>query len=112
MKLFKEILQGILIGVLTLALAFVITLRADAAEVEYMVQYAHTSDLRRGPPFNNHDESTQEYLSPLGMSITAGKHRAWEIDMSTGFKSIDCKSCWETGSMFNVRFYPLRRRNK
>lgn len=108
-KLLWEIVQGALIGLLTLAIAFLITIRnARAAEVEYMVEYAHTSDIRRGPPFNNRDEATQEYLAPLGMTIAAGKHRAWEIDLSTGFKSIDCKSCWETGSKLNVRFYPRR----
>ena len=109
-KELKEAGYGVIAALLMLILCLLVANDAGAAEVEYMVEYAHMSDLRRGAPFNNRDEITQEYLAPLGMTITAGKHRAWEIDLSTGYTSIDCKSCWETGSKFNVRYYPLRRK--
>ena len=115
MKLLKDILQGALIGALTLALAMLIAMKgARAAEVEWFAGYQHTSDLFRGAPFNHKNEPTHEYLHG-GFTIAAGKRRAWEIDLSHGVKGIDCapKNCsWEQGSQLGVRFYSLRGRMK
>ena len=86
---------------------------AGAAEIEPFVQYQHTSDLFRGCPFRcDSDEPKQEFISG-GVTINAGKRRAWEIDIAHGIKAVDCpiKRCsWEQGSQLGVRYYPFRGR--
>lgn len=105
-NLYWEISKGALLCIAMLFLmAWLVT--CSAAEFEPFAQYDHTSDIRRGPPFNDRDEHTQDFIGG-GVTISAGKHRAWEIDLSHGYKTIDCRSCWETGSRLSVRFYPRR----
>lgn len=78
--------------------------------IEPVVQYRHLSDIARGCPRRcNVDEPQSDYLGPLGMTITAGRRRAWEIDISTGVKWID-RGDREGGSEFGVRWYPWRAR--
>jgi hypothetical protein len=85
-----------------------------AADVEPFVTYTHTSDIFRGCPFKcDRDESTQEAIMG-GVTIAAGKRRAWELDIAHGVKAIDCggvRNCkWEQGSQFSARWYPWRNR--
>lgn len=111
MKFLFDVLKGALLAALTLAIAFLIALRqAHGAEAEYFVGTYHTSDLFRGCPFRcDVDEAQQDYLTPLGVTITAGKRKRWEIDLSHGLKWID-RGEREPGSEFGVRYYPLRGR--
>jgi hypothetical protein len=81
---------------------------ASAAEVEAFATYDHTSNIVRGCPRRcEQDESSQEYLGG-GVTISAGKRKAWEIDLSHGIKSIDGDRR-EVGSKFEVRYYPGRK---
>jgi hypothetical protein len=84
---------------------------ANAAEIEAFALIDHTSDVRRGRPFSDSQETTQDYIAG-GMTITLGRRRAFQIDVSHGFKTIDCRpsaGCrWETGSQISTRFYPGR----
>lgn len=83
---------------------------ARAASAETLLLCEHTSDVLRGPPFNDRDEMQQEYCG-IGATITAGKNSAWEIDLTHGLKRID-RGELEQGTQFAVRFYPGRlRRN-
>jgi len=75
-----------------------------AADVEPVVVLQHTSDLFRGRPFNNKDES-QEELIAAGVTIRVGK--AFEIDLVHGIKRID-RGGWEGGSQVTARWYPGR----
>lgn len=77
---------------------------AFAADVEPVVVLQHTSDLFRGRPFNNRDES-QEELIAAGVTIRVGK--AFEIDLVHGAKRID-RGGWEGGSQVTARWYPGR----
>lgn len=78
--------------------------------VEPVAQYRHLSDIARGCPRRcNVDEPQSDYLGPLGLTITAGRRRAWEIDISTGVKWID-RGGREGGSEFGVRYYYMRGR--
>lgn len=95
-------------GLLLLFLSGVVVGRCSAAETEAVLLCTHTSDLLRGRPFNNQDEPQQDYCG-AGVTITAGRRRAWEMDITHGFKSID-RSQRENGSQFTVRFYPGRLR--
>jgi hypothetical protein len=85
---------------------------AHAADIEALLLLQHTSDLLRGPPFNNDSESQHDYLAPIGITITAGVRKAWELDLTHGVKFIN-RGKRETGSQLAVRFYPgrLRREN-
>jgi hypothetical protein len=83
-------------------------LPARAAEVETLLLLQHTSDLLRGPPLNNRDERQHDFLA-AGVTITAGKCEAWEIDIAHGVKSID-RGRRESGTQLAVRFYPGRTR--
>lgn len=82
---------------------------ACAADIEPFLLLQHTSDLLRGPPFSGRDDTTQDYIAG-GVTISAG---AWEIDISHGFKTIDCRysrGCgYESGSQITARFYPRRK---
>jgi hypothetical protein len=84
---------------------------AVAAEIEPYALIDHTSDVRRGRPFNERRETTQDYIAG-GVTIALGRRHAFEIDVSHGFKTIDCRpsaGCrWETGSQISTRFYPGR----
>src|SRR5690606_4357586 len=77
-----------------------------AADVEPVVVLQHTSDLFRGRPVNNRDES-QEELIAAGVTIRVGK--AFEIDLVHGAKRID-RGEWEGGSQVTARWYPGRHR--
>jgi hypothetical protein len=110
-KLLREIAQGAAIAILTLTLCMLIAFQASAAEVEAMAKYSHGSDIVRGCPFRCEISEPQYDAITGGITITAGKCRAWELDLSHGFKWID-RGPSETGSEFAVRFYPGRRRNK
>lgn len=79
-----------------------------AADVEPVVVLQHTSDLFRGRPFNNRDES-QEELIAAGVTIRVGK--AFEIDLVHGAKRID-RGGWEGGSQATARWYPGRHKGK
>lgn len=87
--------------------------RADerpGLDVEPVMQYRHLSDIARGCPRRcNVDEPQSDYLSPLGLTITAGRRRAWEIDISTGVKWVN-RGKREGGSEFGVRYYYMRGR--
>ena len=80
----------------------------NAAEVEAFTSLRHTSDLFRGKPFNDEKALQLDGLSG-GMTINAGKHRAWEIDLQHGFQRID-RARTEQFSALDVRFYPGRTR--
>jgi hypothetical protein len=82
---------------------------AHAAEVEAVVIYDHTSALSRGYPFNDQDEWSVDFVG-AGITITAGKRRAWEIDLAHGRKMFDNDGQWEEGSKVAVRWYPGRGR--
>jgi hypothetical protein len=75
-----------------------------AAEVEAFAQYQHTSDLFRGKPFNNRDEESIEQVTG-GVTIAV---RAWEIDLSHGYRFTRSTHRWETSTQLAVRFYPGR----
>ena len=77
-----------------------------AADVEPVVVLQHTSDLFRGRPFNNRDES-QEELIAAGVTIRVGENKAFEIDLVHGAKRID-RGGWEGGSQVTARWYPGR----
>lgn len=80
-----------------------------AANVEFMIDLTHVSDITTGPPFNDRPERWFN-LAALGFTIEAGKNRAWEIDLAHGVKR-SCSPCLtEQGSKLNVRFYPGRLR--
>src|SRR5690606_3345618 len=79
-----------------------------AAETETVLLCSHTSDIRRGEPFNNRAEPQQDYCG-AGVTVTAGRRRAWELDITHGFKIID-RGPRESGSQLTVRFYPGRLR--
>jgi hypothetical protein len=83
---------------------------ANSAEVEAFAVYDHTSALFVGCPFHCSDppEPQQDYLAG-GVTITAGKRKAWEIDLSHGVKRVD-RWLVTQGSQFTVRYYPGRGR--
>jgi hypothetical protein len=86
---------------------------AKAADLEWFVQYQHTSDILRGCPWHcETTEPTQEFASG-GLTITAGTRFRWELDIAHGYKAIDCsprRCAWEPGTQLSARFYPLRNR--
>jgi hypothetical protein len=85
----------------------VFTQPLHAAEVEAFVALDHTSNLFRGAPFNDKEEFTADALV-AGITITAGKRSAWEIDLTHGVQRIDNST--EPASNLSVRFYPGRLR--
>jgi hypothetical protein len=82
---------------------------ARAADAEAFAAYSHTSDLFRGRPFNDRDEWSADFIGG-GVTISAGKARAWEIDLAHGFKRNSMRRGygWENGTTLNIRFYPGR----
>ena len=97
----------ILFGIFILGFAFG---TANAAEVYPLVSWSHTSDIRRGPPFNTREEPSQDYFA-AGVTITMGERYA--LDLTHGWKRIRGTSRpdnWETGSQLTVRFYPGKRK--
>lgn len=79
-----------------------------AAEAEAFAGGFHGSDVARGAPFNEVEELTFDAVLG-GVTITAGKRRAWEVDLAQGFKRFD-KGPWENATTLGVRFYPGRLR--
>lgn len=88
------------------------SLPSRAAEVEPLIKYGHTSNLFVGCPFRCSDppEQQQDVLM-AGVMITAGKRRAWEMDLVHGVKRIDGRKVIE-GSEFEVRLLPGRLRRQ
>ena len=62
---------------------------ARASEVFPLVEYSHTSDILRGPPFNNEAEGAVGSLGG-GITLVVGKRKLWELDFVQGVK-------WFTG---------------
>lgn len=91
------------------------TVKAEPT-VEPFVSYTHISDILRGCPFACRiEEGTLDQIA-VGATITAGKNRAWEIDLSQGVRTPNCalgRGCsWESSTEFEVRFYPGRRKGR
>lgn len=93
---------------LMLVLMFLCAWQTHAAEVEAFGGVFHGSNVARGAPFNDKPENTFDALHG-GVTITAGKRRAWEIDLAQGYKWFDLGPR-ETATTFGVRFYPGRLR--
>ena len=96
-------------ALLMLVLMAAFTVSVHAAEIEWFVEYDHTSDVLRGPPFNNQDERFVDYIGG-GVTLALGSKRAWEVDIGHGVKRLDGIGAFESGSKFAVRFYPGRTR--
>ncbi len=112
----KEILRGILVVLLTLALALLIVYRdARAAEIEPFIAWTHGSDILRGPPLNRRAEPQYDFV---GVGVTI-RWRKVEWDLAHGFQIYDCNyhqtsatatGCrFESGSMSSVRYYWRRK---
>ena len=93
---------------IALLISALFAVNASAASVETFIEASHTSALFQGKPFNNQDGGPQMDAITAGVTITAGKKQAWEIDLSHGRKRVD-GVVWP-GSTLNVRFYPGRLR--
>jgi hypothetical protein len=81
---------------------------AKAAEVEAFASVGHVSNVFRGRPFNDRPEFQSDSLLG-GVTITAGKRGAWEIDLAHGWQRTD-RVITEPASALAVRFYPGRLR--
>lgn len=90
------------------ALWLLLPAHAQAAEVEPLVVYDHTSNAFRGFPLNAREELQAEYLG-AGVTITAGTRKRWEIDITHGVMSVEGET-FEQASKLTVRFYPRRGR--
>lgn len=107
---------GSLLILAALLLTLCVTRCAEAAEVEPMFTYSHTSDILRGPPLNDRKEPQQDYL---GFGATL-RWRKVELDLSHGIKAMDCNyrqtsvtasGCrFESGTDLHLRYYPWRKR--
>ena len=75
--------------------------------VEPVVKYDHDSDITRGVPFNDQEEYSSDYVA-AGITVTAGRRKRWEIDITHGRRRIDRDI--DSASEFEVRWYPRRRR--
>jgi hypothetical protein len=97
----------VLAGLAWLLLSWMEHARAEP-EVEPVIGLEHASHLLRGAPFNEKEEFQSEYAGG-GVTINAGKHRAWEIDITHGIQRIE-RTTTDQATRLHVRFYPRRRR--
>jgi len=82
---------------------------ANAIELEPYVEYAHVSDLFRGPPINSKSEPTLDMLM-VGVELYFKKAPQLRVDAAHGFKAISCtggedRCKWESGTRISVRYY-------
>ena len=82
--------------------------QTHAAEVEPMGTHVHVSNAFRGFPLNKREELQADYLG-AGVTITAGKRKRWEIDISHGALSVE-RTGFESASILSTRYYPRRGR--
>ena len=98
---------------LPLLLSSMLALPAHSAEVEALVKFSHLSDITRGPPFNNSEESRTDYLG-VGVTLTFKRTPSLELDLTHGRKaetnSAQRSFRFRTGTEATVRYYPGRHR--
>lgn len=83
--------------------------QAQERRVEAWTGVTHTSNLFRGCPLRcGQDELTEECVMG-GITLTAGRRRSVEIDLSHGSCRWEHLS-WRPASQLAVRFYPGRTR--
>lgn len=92
--------------VLSTLLAIACTVAHAEPEVEALVALDHTSNIMLGRPFNDEEEWQSEFIG-AGITINAGRRRAWEIDIVHGAERRE-RETTEQASKLHVRFYPGR----
>ena len=79
------------------------------AEVEPFASYTHISDILRGCPLACRDEEDALDQIAAGVTLTVGRRRAWEIDLSHGLRTVNYNG-WESSTKAEARFYFNRRK--
>lgn len=110
-----EVWEAVIIAVAAMLFILLFKGSAHAAEVEWLaLDASHISDLTRGKAPWARDVPEPYHDSIMtGITITAGKRRAVEIDVVHGRKRLAGTAGdghWQSGTTARLRYYPLRSR--
>lgn len=109
----EEVWEAVIIATAVALFMLMFAGSARSAEIEWLVEAQHTSDLLRGDaPWAKHVPEPYHDCVMTGITITMPKHPGVEVDLSQGWKRLAGTAGngdWQTGTTARLRWYPLRR---